>query len=397
MLNKIINKNILLGITGGIAAYKSAGLVRRLCNSGAKVKVVMTAAAKEFITPLTMQTVSGNIVYGDMFKRITDSTIEHIILSRWADVILIAPASANFIARFAYGFANDLLSTVCLATSGIPIAIAPAMNKNMWLNPATQENIKKLIARNVHVFGPDKGLQACGDVGPGRMLEPQGLLELTAQLFVSDKLSGKKVIITAGPTREPIDPVRYIGNFSSGKMGYALAEAVVTAGAEVILISGPTSLSPPDKTKFINVTTTNEMFAAVMEEISDCDIFIASAAVADYAPEKIFVNKIKKTNDSLTIKLTSNPDILAEVAALPNAPFTIGFAAETENLLENARAKLTNKKVDMILANEVGNGKGFGSDENKIWVLQRNKQLIELPTARKSVLARQIVEIVAGL
>jgi phosphopantothenoylcysteine decarboxylase/phosphopantothenate--cysteine ligase len=392
----MMNKNILLGITGCIAAYKSAELIRRLRKQGNQIKVIMTDAAKEFITPLTLQTLSVNIVYDDLFKRITDVAIKHIELARWADALIIAPASANFIAKLAHGHADDLLTTVCLATD-CKIAIAPAMNKNMWFNPVTQENINKLTARGLYLFGPEEGTLACDETGYGRMLEPEKLTELISQLFENDQLKGYRPIITAGPTREHLDPVRYITNHSSGKMGYALATAASEAGAHVTLISGPTMLPIPPKVELVSVTTAQEMYTAVMNRIKDCDLFIATAAVADYSPLEIFKNKIKKTQDTLTVELQANPDILASVAALHNAPFTVGFAAETENVLEYAREKLKNKKIDLMIANQVGPDQGFDCDDNTITILQKNQEPIEFPKDNKLNLARKIIEMLAAM
>lgn len=386
-------KNILLGVTGGIAAYKSAELVRLIRKSGAEVKVIMTKAAQEFITPLTMQTLSGNIVYDDMFKRLTDNGLEHIELARWADAILVAPATANFIARLTHGFADDLLACVCLA-SQCPIAIAPAMNKNMWKNQITQENLNKIKQRGVYIFGPGQGVQACGDVGYGRMLEPQEIITHLEQIWAKKLLVSKKILITAGPTHEAIDPVRYISNRSSGKMGYALAKAAKAAGAEVILISGPTNLTPPDNIEFIVVETAKEMYEAVMSKVAQYDVFIATAAVADYSPVET-KHKIKKTQSSILLELHQNLDILASVTALANPPFTVGFAAETDNVLSNALEKLKNKKIDMIIANEVGKNKGFQVDDNALTVLTKSNDAINLPLAKKDILAGQVIDIIA--
>ena len=328
------NKNIILGITGGIAAYKSVELVRMLCTQGAKVRVIMTKNACEFITPLTMQTVSGHVVYTEMFSQHLKTNLEHIALARFADAIIIAPASANFIAKLAHGLADDLLTTVCLATT-VPIAIAPAMNKEMWGAAITQKNIATLKERGIFVFGPASGEQACGESGFGRMLESQQILELIPEIFAAQIFYGKKIVITAGPTREAIDPVRYISNYSSGKMGYALAEAAQEAGADVFLISGPTNLTTPTKVNRIDIQTAEEMRQVVMQEISNCDVFIAAAAVADYRPKNISLQKMKKHAATILLELQRNPDILAEVAALANRPFTIGFAAETESLVKN--------------------------------------------------------------
>lgn len=386
-------KNIILGLTGGIAAYKSAELVRMLRAQGAKVRVIMTKNACEFITPLTMQTVSGHTVYTKMFSQHLKTNLEHIALARFADAIIIAPASANFIAKLAHGLADDLLTTVCLATTA-PIAIAPAMNKEMWNAVITQENITTLKNRGIFIFGPASGEQACGDSGFGRMLEPQQILELIPEIFTAQFFYGKKIVITAGSTREAIDPVRYISNCSSGKMGYALAEAAQEVGANVFLISGPTNLATPTKVNRIDIQTAEEMYQVVMQEISDCDVFIAAAAVADYRPKNISSQKMKKHMATISLELRRNPDILAEVAVLANRPFTVGFAAETENLLENAHKKLESKKLDMIIANQVGENLGFASDENSVVILGKNAKAIELPKTRKTKLARQIIKII---
>lgn len=389
------NKNIIVAVTGGIAAYKTAELVRRLCNLKAKVRVIMTKNAMEFITPLTMQTLSNHMVYTDMFKNIAETRLEHISLARWADAIIVAPASANFIARFAYGLADDLLTTVCLATT-TPIAIAPAMNQEMWHATITQKNIAALKKRGVLIFGPSSGEQACGEIGLGRMIEPQEIINLLPKMFASQICYGKKIVITAGPTRENIDPVRYISNYSSGKMGYALAEAALEAGANVVLISGPTNLKISDcaKMKHIPVTSATSMHKAVMAEVIDCDIFIASAAVADYRPRNTQYQKIKKNTATITLELQRNPDILAKVASLPNPPFTVGFAAETENLLENAQEKLYNKNLAMIIANQIGKDTIFNNNENAVTILRKNVEPIELARTSKTKLAKQIIDIV---
>jgi phosphopantothenoylcysteine decarboxylase/phosphopantothenate--cysteine ligase len=386
-------KNILLGITGGIAAYKSAELVRKFRASGVNVKVIMTKAAKQFITPLTLQTLSGNPVYADMFAGLDEFAVEHIELAKWADLILIAPATANFIARLALGLADDLLTTVCLASKA-QIAIAPAMNVNMWLNAATQENVAKITARGVEIFGPTTGLLACGDEAIGKMLEPEAILLKIEHLCHyresgnPENLVGKKILLTAGATQEAIDPVRFISNKSSGKMGYALATAATAAGAEVILVSGATNLPIPKVTKLIQVITAQEMLTAVLAEINNCEIFIAVAAVADFIPKVVAKHKLKKLT---SLELQKNPDILATVAALPKPPFTVGFAAETENLLANAKTKLLSKKVDMIVANQVGANLGFDTEENSVTILTKDSKLIVLPTAKKTILAKQLL------
>jgi len=383
-------KRILLGITGGIAAYKAAELVRLLRKSNAEVQVVMTRAATEFITPLTLQALSGRTVRQDFFDPNDEASIGHIDLARWTDLILIAPASADFMARLAHGLANDLLSTLCLATTA-PIALAPAMNQQMWLNPATQANAKLLQERNIKLWGPDEGAQACGETGPGRMLEPSELLACSAKQFCSQALSGQCVVLTAGPTQEPIDPVRFIGNRSSGKMGFALARAFIEAGAKVYLISGPVTLPTPNDVIRIDVGTAAEMQQMVTKHIDKCDIFVACAAVADYRPEISAPQKIKKSSEQLELTLTRNPDILAEVATRAVPPFTVGFAAETERVIERAKEKRRLKKIDMIAANLVGAEQGgFERDENALTVLWEGGSK-NLPMARKENLAQSLV------
>ncbi len=394
-MSSLTNKRILLGVTGGIAAYKSADLVRRLQDAGAEVRVVMTAAAQEFITPLTMQALSGNPVHTTLLDPEAEAGMGHIQLARWADLVLIAPASADFIARLVQGQGNDLLTTVCLATVA-PIALAPAMNQGMWRNASTQANVEVLIQRKVHIFGPAAGEQACGDVGLGRMLEPLALVDAAASLFVSGVLAGKKVVITAGPTREAIDPVRYISNHSSGKMGYALAQAAVEAGAHTVLISGPTQLAPPERVEFISVTTAKDMLAASVTQAKGCDIFIAAAAVADYRPANVATQKIKKSaEESITLELVKNPDIVAQIAALDGKPFTVGFAAESENLLAHAQQKLARKNLDLIIANDISvQGIGFNSDENAVVVIDKTHQQ-ELTQRSKQQLARDLIALIA--
>ena len=393
-MQRLSNKQIILGVTGGIAAYKSAELVRLLKSAGADVHVVMTRAGQEFITPLTMQALSGNPVHTTLLDPEAEAGMGHIELARWADLILIAPASADVIARLAQGQGDDLLTTLCLATSA-PIAIAPAMNQAMWKDNNTQRNIKSLQDNNVIILGPAHGEQACGDVGPGRMLEPSELVRLTANQFKYNTLTGQHVVITAGPTREPIDPVRYITNYSSGKMGYALAEAAAEAGANVILISGPVSLTTPARVQRINVSTAQEMYEAAVKAAAQCDIFIASAAVADYTPVTVADQKIKKHPPSMTIELKPTIDIVASVAALEPKPFTVGFAAETQNVLGYAQGKLTKKKLNMIVANDVSvEGIGFNSDDNAVTLIWPEGQT-ELAKVSKRQLARKIIDTIA--
>ncbi len=394
-MTSLANKQILLGVTGGIAAYKSADLVRRLQDAGASVQVVMTPAAQEFITPLTMQALSGNPVHTQLLDPEAEAGMGHIQLARWADLVLIAPATADFMARLTQGMGNDLLTSICLATAA-PIAIAPAMNQGMWHNQATQTNLDILIQRKIHIFGPADGGQACGDIGPGRMLEPLQLVDAAAHLFTRGSLAGKKVVITAGPTREALDPVRYLSNYSSGKMGYALAQAAAEAGAETILISGPTQLATPARVKRIDILSAEEMLAASLNEAKGCDLFIAAAAVADYRPAQIAAQKMKKgESDTLTLSLVKNPDIVASIAALSPKPFTIGFAAESENLLEYARAKLQRKNLDLVVANDISDSNiGFNSDDNAVTVVDNNSTT-ELSQRSKHQLARELVALFA--
>ena len=393
-MSSLSNKRILLGITGGIAAYKSADLTRRLREAGAEVRVVMTQAATEFITPLTLQALSGHPVHHHLLDADSEAGMGHITLARWADAILIAPASANTLAKLAHGLADDLLSTLCLASTA-PLALAPAMNQQMWANPATQHNRHILLERGVVLFGPADGSQACGEIGPGRMLEPAELVQLTAQLFKSELLSGMRVLVSAGPTREAIDPVRYISNRSSGKMGYALAQAASEAGAQVTLVSGPTSLSTPERVSRIDIISTAEMHEAVLRHIPECDIFIAAAAVADYSVTDYTDQKIKKNGEHLNVALSRNPDILASVAALSKRPFTVGFAAETDSLVANAQTKRVAKAVDMIAANWVNHeGMGFESDDNALHLFWEGGDT-QLPLAPKTRLARELVKHIA--
>ncbi len=390
----LVNKHILLGVTGSIAAYKAAELVRRLRESGAKVRVVLSAGGAEFVTPLTFQALSGNPVHSELLDTEAEAAMGHIELARWADAVVIAPASANLIARLAQGRADDLLAAVCLATEA-PVAVAPAMNQQMWVNAATQDNLQQMRARGVHQFGPAEGDQACGETGLGRMLEAADIARHTAELFDTGVLAGLRVLITAGPTQEAIDPVRYLSNRSSGRMGYAVAQAAAEAGARVTLISGPTALATPPRVERVDVRSAEDMHAVVLARAKDADIFIATAAVADYRPAAPTTQKIKKNADTLTLELIRNPDILADVAALANGPFTVGFAAETENLLEHAREKLASKNLAMIAANHVGEGKGFETEENALSVIDADG-ITELPTATKSQLARKLVDLIAA-
>lgn len=392
-MNTLTNKHILLGVTGGIAAYKSADLVRRLREHGAQVRVVMTEAATEFITPLTLQAVSGQRVHTHLLEVEAEAAMGHIELARWAEVVLIAPATADFLAKLAYGHASDLLSTVCLATAA-RIIVAPAMNQQMWRAKATQENCQRLKACGVQFFGPIAGAQACGETGMGRMLEPIELVHCLTGLFEPGPLEGHKILVTAGPTREDIDPVRFISNRSSGRMGYAVAAAAQATGAQVTLVSGPVSLSPPPCVQLRSVYNTQEMLDTVMAQVQNVDIFIAAAAVADYRPVRPVTHKLKKHESQLQLTLERTPDILATVASLPQPPFTVGFAAETNNLADYARDKLQRKKLDMIAANQVGvPGIGFETEENALSVFWADGG-VELPRCSKPILASQLIDIV---
>ncbi|HEX4676874.1 MAG TPA: bifunctional phosphopantothenoylcysteine decarboxylase/phosphopantothenate--cysteine ligase CoaBC [Steroidobacteraceae bacterium] len=387
-------KRILLGVTGGIAAYKSPDLVRRLRERGAEVQVVMTASAREFVTATTFQAVSGRPVRTDLWDAAAEAAMGHIELARWAEVVLIAPATADFLARLAAGQADDLLATLCLATEA-PVAVAPAMNHIMWANAATRANVGTLQQRGIHIFGPGSGDQACGEVGEGRMLEPLELVDRIAGLpNGTGPLLGRRVLISAGPTRERIDPVRFISNRSSGKMGFAVAQAAREAGAEVVLVSGPVSLPTPPGVRRIDVESAADMLAAVLKEVEGTDIFISTAAVADYRPARPADQKIKKTSDTLDLCMERTSDVLATVAARPDRPFVVGFAAETESVEQNARLKLLKKNLDMIAANEVGHDKAFDCEDNQLIVLWRNKRH-ELGKASKLALARQLVALIA--
>jgi len=385
--------HIVLGVTGGIAAYKSADLVRKLRDAGAEVRVVMTHGAQAFISPLTFQAVSGQPVHTELLDAAAEAGMGHIELARWADRVLVAPATADFIARLAHGLADDLLTTLCLATRA-PLLLAPAMNQQMWQNPATRSNCALLLERGVRLIGPDSGSQACGDTGPGRMTEPA---ELVTAVFADDPtvLAGRHVVVTAGPTYEDIDPVRFIGNRSSGRMGFAVAAAAARAGARVSLVAGPVRLDTPAGVERTNVRSAREMRDAAVPLARDADVFIAVAAVADYAPASAAEQKIKKGQPRLTLELISTPDILAEVAALSDRPFTVGFAAETEHLRQHAMEKLSRKSLDMIAANPVGQeGSGFESQNNEILLLTAERE-IPLGTASKAELARLLIREVA--
>ncbi len=394
-MSDLKNKQILIGISGGIAAYKTAELVRALIKKGADVRVCMTKSACEFITPLTLQALTGNPVATDLLDPEAEAAMGHIELARWADLIMIAPATADLMARLAGGHSNDLLTTVCLATEA-PLHIAPAMNRIMWANPATQQNCEVLRQRGITLHGPAEGEQACGETGAGRMLEALELATIIENEFSTQPkpLAGKRVLITAGPTREAIDPVRYISNRSSGKMGYAIAKAATKLGAEVTLVSGPVALeAPTDVTRHL-VESAKEMHKHTLQQAKTADIFIATAAVSDYSPADVAEQKIKKTKDKLSLDLSYNPDILFDVSHQYPDLFSVGFAAETENLIKHAQGKLERKKLDMIVANPVGKNQGFDQDTNQVEIIWKDGQ-ISLPEKSKEVLAEEIMDIVA--
>lgn len=389
----LYKKHILLGVTGGIAAYKSAELVRQLQRAGAQVRVVMTESATTFVTPLTFQALSGHPVAIKDDGQFDAAGMDHIAYARWADMILIAPATANFLAKITQGLADDLLTSTCLAHEKM-LVLAPAMNRAMWNNPATQQNVCLLNSRGIELLGPATGDQACGEVGEGRMLEPTNIVAACDKLFSHGKLSGQRVLITAGPTREPLDPVRYLSNRSSGKMGFALADAAQAAGAQVTVVCGPTHCSENEYVDYIRIETAEQMHAEVMQRLSTNDIFIAAAAVADYRPIKEHTQKIKKTDTELQIAFTRNPDILKESKQTKEDLFCVGFAAETENVIQNAQTKLTNKALDMVIANQVGLvDQGFDSDYNAVEVLWKDgQQTIE--RASKVSLAKELIELI---
>ncbi len=401
----VLSKNIVLGVTGGIAIYKSAELVRRLIEHGASVQVVMTDSAREFVKPLVFQAVSGNPVHTELLDDKAEAGMGHIELARWADLVVLAPCTANTLAKLTVGLADDLLSTLCLATNA-PLVLAPAMNSVMWQAAATLSNIDTLKTRGVTILGPGIGSQACGETGAGRMLEP-GEIVSQLQCFAADGeliphpenaagvLYGVDVLITAGPTRERIDPVRYLSNHSSGKMGYALAAAAVSAGANVTLVSGPVNLTTPDGVTRVDVASAEEMHRAVMSRIKQESIFISVAAVADYKVAQQSNEKIKKTEENLTLTLTRNPDILADVSNAAKRPFCVGFAAETENLEQYARAKLKKKNLDMIIANLVGNGRTFGRDQSAVDVFWQDEGGQSFEQQSKSSLSDRLIELIA--
>ncbi|MEE9310711.1 MAG: bifunctional phosphopantothenoylcysteine decarboxylase/phosphopantothenate--cysteine ligase CoaBC [Cocleimonas sp.] len=394
-MSDLKNKQILIGISGGIAAYKTAELVRALIKKGADVRVCMTKAACEFITPLTLQALTGNPVATDLLDPEAEAAMGHIELARWADLIMIAPATADLMARIAGGHADDLLTTVCLASEA-PLHIAPAMNRVMWSNPATQENCEILRQRHITLHGPAEGEQACGETGAGRMLEALELAEIIENEFATapKPLTGKRVLITAGPTREAIDPVRFISNRSSGKMGYAIANAAKRLGADVILVSGPVALEAPEGVTRELVESAKEMHEQTLGNAKTADIFIATAAVSDYSPTDIGKQKIKKTEDNLSLDLSYNPDILFDVSHQFPDLFSVGFAAETEDLIKHAKGKLERKKLDMIVANPVGKNQGFDQDTNQVEIIWKDGH-VSLPEKDKAELAVEIMEIVS--
>ena len=393
-MKQLANKQIILGITGSIAAYKACELVRLLVDAGANVRVVMTHSATEFVSPLTFQALSRNEVHRNLLDEKAEAGMGHIELARWADAVVIAPASADFLARLAQGRADDLLTTLCLATAA-PISVAPAMNHQMWNDPSTQENISTLQQRGMQLLGPAQGDQACGESGPGRMLEPADIAEKIAQQFETGGLAGLKVLITSGSTREAIDPVRYISNRSSGRMGSAIAQAAIEAGAICTVVSGPSSFPSPDRAKQINVESAQQMYDAVMANIENCDIFIAAAAVSDYRPVEQHENKIKKNQAELNLTLVRNPDIISDVTNKHPDKFCVGFAAETQDVEKNAIQKLNNKSLKLVVANDVSRKDiGFDSENNEVTVYWQGGEK-KLDKSSKYQIARQLISIVA--
>lgn len=394
MFTNLAQRRILVGVTGGIAAYKSASLVRQLTQAGADVRVVMTQAATSFVGPLTFQALSGHPVQTGVLDAQSEAAMDHISLARWPDVLMVAPASADFLARLAHGHADDLLTTLCLASTA-PILLAPAMNHVMWKNAATQANCHQLVARGVRLLGPDSGAQACGETGEGRMCEPEQLVQDVAKLFGNGCLEGRRVLVTAGPTREPIDPVRVVSNRSSGKMGFAIAAAAAQEGASVTLITGPVALATPPRVLRVDVESAQDMYSAVLARVDESDVLIAAAAVADYRPRTASPQKIKKQSDVMTLDLVRNPDIIAEVSRHPRRPFTVGFAAESENLEKHARGKLDAKRLDMIAANLItGPQSALESDEAELLVLWQEGR-VQLPRVPKRELASQLITLIA--
>ena len=389
-MSNLFNKNVLLGVSGSIAAYKSAELIRQLQDSGATVRVVMTKSAIEFITPLTMQALSRNPVHTELLDETAERSMSHIELARWADILIVAPTSANLVAKLAHGRSDNLLTAICLATSS-DILLAPAMNHQMWMNLATQKNLSELISRGYYIATPEDGEQACGETGPGRMAEPSQIISLANTLFQSGLLSGTRILVTAGPTREPLDPVRYLTNYSSGKMGFALAEAACFAGAKVTIVTGPVNLQTPEHVARCDVETAQEMLEACLELLSCVDIFIGCAAVSDYRPKHRALQKIKKDHDTLKLEMIRNPDIVSNITAKSEQIFCVGFAAETHNVIENARQKFITKKLDLLVANDVSNSEiGFDSDLNEVLLLWQAGEE-RLQQASKVIIAKQII------
>ncbi|AOU99440.1 phosphopantothenoylcysteine decarboxylase [Acidihalobacter yilgarnensis] len=393
MSTPLAHLRILLGVTGGIAAYKACELTRLLHKAGAQVRVVMTPAAGHFVTPLSLQALSGHPVRSELFDAAAEAGMDHIELARWADAVLVAPATADFMARLAHGRADDLLTTLCLATEA-PLFLAPSMNRVMWANPVTQANRMLLESRDIALLGPAEGEQACGETGEGRMREPAELASELGERLAAGPLAGCRVTITAGPTREPIDPVRVLSNRSSGRMGFAVAEAARAAGARVTLITGPVALPTPAGVERVDVETAAEMHAAVLARLASTDLFIGVAAVADYRPAEVMVHKLKKGAETLELRLTRTPDILAEVSAHRPRPFCVGFAAETESVVEHARAKLVAKQLDLIAANRVGDGLGLEVEDNALDVLWDGGQC-RLERGPKTELARHLIQLIA--
>ena len=390
------NKRIIVGVTGGIAAYKSAEIVRRLQDRGADVRVVMTPGAEEFIRPLTMQALSGHPVHCGLLDEKAEAGMGHIELARWADLLLIAPATADFIATMVHGRADNLLAAIYLATPAL-VAVAPAMNQGMWRHPASLDNVEKLNQRGVTIIGPDSGIQACGDTGPGRMEQPDTIINQASDMFTSKSLQGKKVVITAGPTREALDPVRYISNHSSGKMGYALATAALDAGADVVLISGPVNLSIPERCQYLSVISANDMLLASLEYAKKADIFIATAAVADYRAVSIAENKIKSDSDVLTINFEKNPDIVSTVATANESLFVVGFAAESTDVENYAKGKLKTKGLNAIIANDISRSDiGFNSDDNEVSWIDTDSS-IAFSKRSKTQLSRDLIAQIAQI
>ena len=392
-MHSLTARRLLLIVSGGIAAYKAPEVVRRLREAGAEVRVVMTPGATRFVTPLTLQAVSGHPVRDELFDAAAEAAMGHIELARWCEAVVVAPATADFLARLRAGLADDLASAICLATTA-PLLLAPAMNQQMWQHAATVDNLAVLAARGARLCGPASGSQACGETGPGRMVESADIVAAAGALFAAGALAGRRVLVTAGPTREALDPVRYISNHSSGKMGYAVAAAARDAGAAVTLVTGPTRLPAPSGVTRIDVESATDMLAAVLGEVAGCDIFIATAAVADYRPAAASEAKLKRDGAPRALELVPNPDILATVAARADAPFTVGFAAETHDVEAHARDKLARKRIDLIAANEVGGELGFDSEDNTLLVLWAGGREA-LPRAPKAILARQLLELVA--